>query len=280
MRNIDADIDAIPLGKVVRRVVTEYDEDPSLHMELLSDIFWSGHLGSYRLGSFDEAMVFCLARPLIRHFESRVWHRENACGYLDYLDVVVGNIRGSFGPSIQTSWVLDDHRSMWLRHHDLRDAVSRLIECLEASVAIFNVNTVASWFCGIMTNFMEWPSMLEGLTSRDVETQTSELDRLCYSAANGILSFDCGKAFGTIALLDKVPIGTRNIFLLTPAQFRAGGALRIGIPEKEIDPNVASEVVLTEPEKAPEHEHDEMRTEGGIYLPGTSLTVATEIVLL
>lgn len=258
------DLKQVPLGPIARDFVLGYDHNPDEHVEFLISLFWETTHGPF-FGSWDELAAYCREKRLLRQYPSRVWNRERACAYADYLDMVVGWLRGKREqPLITTTLAPDMHRSEWLSSEELREAVTHLQEALDSSIFWFNINMVATWFTWIDSYRMEWPEILKEVAPREIGQQANFLDGLCYGHGTRILS-GCARPHQLIASLEDVPIDTRNLFLLTPNQLQEATRLRVGAGPKESNPSVIDEVALEVPE-SPE-EPQERRTAGGIYLP-------------
>lgn len=261
------DLKQVPLGPVVREFVLGYDHDPEQHISLVIDIHWNNKLGCY-FDSYDEAEAFCREKRLLRQYPSCTWNRERARAYAEYLDMVVGWLRGKREqPLITTTLALDTHRSEWIRSEELRAAVTHLREALNSAIFWFNVKMVCLWFTWIDPHRMEWPELLKDVAHKEIGQQANLLDRLCYGHGTMLLS-SCARPYELIASLEDVPTDTRNVFLLTPNQLQEAARLSVGAGPKKPDKSVIDEVALAEPELPPEPQ--ERRTPGGIYIPNTN----------
>lgn len=257
------DLKQVPLGPIARDFVLGYDHNPDEHVEFLISLFWETTHGPF-FGSWDELAAYCRGKRLLRQYPSRVWNREKACAYVDYLDMVVGWLRGKREqPLITTTLAPDMHRSAWLRSEELRTAVTHLQEELDRTVFWFNISMVALWLTWVDSYRMEWPEMLKELTPEDVRHQANQLDDLCYGHGTRLLS-GCSRPYQLIVSLEDVPCDTRNLFLLTPNQIQEEARLRVGAGPKEPDKAIVAEMALEEPDSS--EEPQERRTPGGILL--------------
>jgi hypothetical protein len=259
------DLKQVPLGPIVRDFVIGYDSEPEQHVGLVIDILWESPHGLH-FESYEETVVYCRERRLLREYPSSVWKREEACAYAEYLALAVGQLRGQAErPLITTNLAFDLHRGEWLKSEELRTAVTELQSVLDRALIWFNIKMVAMWFTWIDSYRVEWPEILKELKPEDVRQQANQLDDLCYMQGRAIVAGHCGDAWQRIANLEEVPRSTRNLFLMTTRQLHEATRLRVGADPKDADLTVLDEVALEEPELLPEPQ--ERRTTGGIYLP-------------
>jgi hypothetical protein len=125
------DLKQVPLGPIARDFILGYDENPDQHVELLADLFWESP-SVWGFDSWEEVLAYCRGNRLLRQYSSSVWNREKACAYAEYLDHVVGRLRGQTTESlITTNLTFDIHRGEWIRSEQLRFAVIHLQEALD-----------------------------------------------------------------------------------------------------------------------------------------------------
>jgi len=224
----------VPVGSVVRRILTGFDSDPDLRYRVLAGVKPDGAYPMSREG-VDEHF----GQRKLSEMTSAVWPREMTAAYLDYLRLVMTRIHGKRERTILTLDEASDENSLdgirveWLRSASLRKALEALTKALEEAMSHFNIQMIAGWLQNNLRIYRHH-GLLEGLEGEDAGEQLTLIANMGFHRGTMICQSVCARAFTQMTNSDA-PARLRAIFIFTRQQLAEMAKARMGYGHLDVE---------------------------------------------